>query len=145
MWILLSLFFFFLPIYHSQTTKVFFYFWVDFFKKPPCDLLNPAVQTRAASLHQGHFSPRITHVPSAFSQIDARMLKFTKHLVSDMKNTRIWSSCFHLQKQSRRKTGGLSFNQCCWLAKWRRESKKAAHCYTDSKNKIISTLSEPSS
>lgn len=54
----------------------------------------------------------------------AKMLKFTKHLVSDMKNSRSWSSCFHLQKQSWRKTGGLSFDCCCWLAKWRGEGKR---------------------
>lgn len=120
----LPLFLFFQSIYHSQATKRF-HFWQFFFSSIPLyDLLNPVVQSHAASLHKGHFLLRNTGIPSTVSQIDAKMLKFTKHLVSDMKNTRIWSSCFHLQKQSWRKTGGLSFNCYCWLAKWRGESKR---------------------
>lgn len=103
-----------------------FDFWLVFFLSliHLSDLLNLVVQTCAGSRHKGHFSPWVAHVPFTFSQIDAETSKFTKHLGRDWKNTRIWSSCFHLQKQSCRKTRGLSFNCCCWLAKRRGESKR---------------------
>lgn len=133
--------FFFLLTYLSFTSHQRFSFlaviflqypfrtsWTQRYKamQPPC--------TKATSYFKN------TSIPSTVSQIDAKMFKFTKHLVSDMKNTRIWSSCFHLQKQSWRKTGGLSFNCCCWLAKWRGESKRQLTATLTARTKSIHSL-----
>lgn len=154
-------------MFHNPDTRCFRYFWMTLVR---CELFSPFVYPfiihkppkcflflavffsiwnipfwppEPSRTNQCGLPARRALLTENYSH--AKMLKFTKHLVSDMKNTRSWSSCFHLQKHSWRKTGGLSFDYCCWLAKWRGEGKKAAHCYTDSKNKIIPTLSEPSS